>query len=108
MRNTERYGGSYWCVKLADEAAECLKRAEAAGEPFGYRIRLHGVVVGGAADAREIVHRKTGEVIFRTTAASMESLAPVIAEMGLDPQELDLREPADLWRVPRGGTYPGR
>jgi hypothetical protein len=69
-------------------------------EPFGYRHRLGGVVIGGTTDTREIVRRKTGEVLFRTNAGSIESMGPMLAQMGLDPNELELREPADLWRIP--------
>jgi hypothetical protein len=41
----------------------CLQRASDAVTPYGYRIRMHGIVMTGSNDWLEVVHRPTGRFV---------------------------------------------
>lgn len=79
---------------------DCLSKATAIGEQFGYVLRSHGIVVGGAAQMRYIVDARTGDVVIKGFNVGPEFLAIIAEETGIPVEHLEVREPPGMWDVP--------
>ncbi|WP_405739829.1 hypothetical protein OG885_38075 [Streptomyces sp. NBC_00028] len=84
----------------ADFGQDCLSRCTSIGQQFGYVLRSHGVVIGGAAQMRHIVDTRTGELVIKGFNVGPEFLAIISEETGIPVKYLDVREPPGMWDVP--------
>ncbi|MGW5273603.1 hypothetical protein ACWEQP_13645 [Streptomyces sp. NPDC004044] len=98
VRATFHEGGDESPSSEFSQAA--LKLAQELGQPLGYELRSHGVVMGGAAQRVDIVDRRTGDVVVKGFGTTQEELPELARVLGIDPQHLELREPPGLWDVP--------
>ncbi|QCR49838.1 hypothetical protein [Streptomyces sp. SGAir0924] len=84
----------------ADFQRDCLAKAQALGEQFGYEMRSYGVVVGAAAQLSHIIDKRTGELVMKAFNVTEENLSDLARAIGLPAEFLELREPPGLWDVP--------
>lgn len=106
---TEEHPSSTWVQALChggDHPPEGfqrdkLDRAQAIGAGEGYRLRQHGVVIGGPSQFRVVRHRVSGEELFRLFAddpgRAVEQLA---RQLGLPSEDLVLEEAPGSWDLP--------
>lgn len=79
---------------------ECLEKATALGEQFGYQLRSHGIVTAGPAQLKHIVDKRTGTLVMKAFNLTEEDLPAFADRIGLPAEFLELREPPGLWNIP--------
>ncbi|WP_394425477.1 hypothetical protein [Streptomyces sp. SGAir0957] len=84
----------------SDFQQSCMDRIAVVSSQFGYERRSHGVVLGGAAEFREIVDTRTGEVLMKGWGFPPNAARIYAEEMGMPMEFLELRERPGTWDVP--------
>ncbi|WP_143661728.1 hypothetical protein [Streptomyces sp. st170] len=79
---------------------ECLSRATALGERFGYVLRSYGVVVGAAAQLSHVVDTRTGALVIKAFNMTEDGLASIADQFGVPVEFLQIQESPGLWNLP--------
>lgn len=84
----------------AEFQRERMSQTTALAEPFGYELRGHGIVVGGAAQLRHVVDKRTGALVIKGFNMPDEALLIVAEETGIPVEYLEFRDPPGMWDIP--------